>query len=192
VLELGIDQGKEVQFQIDQANDPRESGTETLIDAVSWFGQPTIEGRDKSEPTVWAIHSISPSGYDDVRFEKMVEGMLEHNIGLICCPSAALSMRQLRPMISPIHNSIARVLEMAEAGVRVRVGTDNICDIYIPNSDGNMLTEMKVLGTAVRFYVTNILAKWGAGIPLNEMDRDSIKKALDADQSAFADLKLGK
>jgi cytosine/creatinine deaminase len=186
ILALGIEMGKEVHFQVDQANDPRESGTETLIEAAEWFGTPKVAAAPEGDPTLWAIHSISPSGYDDARFHKMIDGLLENNIGVICCPSAALSMRQLRPIKTHTHNSIARVLDLLEAGVRVKIGTDNIADIYVPNGDGNVLTEIKALGNAVRFYITNVMAKVGAGQVLNNMDREMVKKALDADRDVFA------
>jgi hypothetical protein len=45
----------------------------------------------------------------------MVDKLLKNNIGIITCPSAAISMRQLRPIKTYTHNSIARVLEMLEA-----------------------------------------------------------------------------
>ncbi len=94
-------------------------------------------------------------------------------------------MRQLRPIKSPTHNSIARVLEMLEAGVYMRVGTDNICDVFIPSSDGCILTEIKVLSNAIRFYIINVLAKLAAGEKLNEMDKEMIRRSLAADQEFF-------
>ncbi|MEE8414871.1 MAG: hypothetical protein V3S05_01220 [Desulfobacterales bacterium] len=183
ILLLGQELKKPVHFHVDQANDPKETGTETLIEAVEWIGAPEIEG--ESSPTVWAVHTISPSAYSDKRFTKLMDGLLKNNIGVICCPSAAISMRQLRPTKSPTHNSIARVLEMLEAGVYMRVGTDNICDVFIPSSDGCILTEIKVLSNAIRFYIINVLAKLAAGKKLNEMDKEMIRRSLAADQEFF-------
>lgn len=85
-----------------------------------------------SEPLVWLVHVISPSTYDESRFHALIEGLLDRNVGVICCPSAAISMRQVRPFSAPTHNSIARVLEMLAAGVQVRIGSDNVCDITSP------------------------------------------------------------
>src|SRR3990172_1375280 len=187
LLQLGIELHKEVHLQVDQANDPREKGTETIIQAVRWLGSPKIDNNDNS-PTVWSIHAISPSGYDDKRFYEMVENLIKYNIGVICCPNAALSMRQLRPIVTPTHNSIARVLEMAEAGVRVKIGTDNICDVYIPSGDGSILTEVRTLSNAVRFYVPDIMAKLGAGKPLNETDKKTIRGTLHTDKESFVAL----
>lgn len=183
ILLLGQELKKPVHFHVDQANDPKETGTETLIEAVEWIGAPEIKG--SNSPTVWAIHVISPSSYDQKRFNKLVDGLLKNNIGVICCPSAALSMRQLRPVKSPIHNSMARILEMLEAGVEVRIGTDNICDVFVPSSDGCILTEIKILSNAIRFYIINVLAKLAAGKELNEMDKEMIRRSLAADQEFF-------
>jgi cytosine/adenosine deaminase-related metal-dependent hydrolase len=143
-----------------------------------------------NSPTVWAIHAISPSTYDQKRFKKLVDGLLKNNIGVICCPSAALSMRQLRPVKTPTHNSMARIMDMLEAGVEVQIGTDNICDVFVPSSDGCMLTEIKILSNTIRFYIINVLAKLAAGKKLNEMDKEMIRRSLIADQEYFRMYKL--
>lgn len=176
VLELGQELHKEIHFQIDQDNDPRQKETENLIEAIRWLGSPQIEGL--SEPTVWAVHVISPSCYPDNRFQRLLKGLLRYNIGVVCCPSAAASMMQRRPLTSPIHNSIARILEMMEVGVPVKIGTDNICDIFIPNGDGKVESEVWVAANLLRFYPTVVWAKVGAGIPLNDVDREIIRRAL--------------
>ena len=183
ILLLGQELKKPVHFHVDQANDPKETGTETLIEAVEWIGAPEIKGLNS--PTVWAIHVISPSNYDQKRFNRLVDGLLKQNIGVICCPSASLSMRQLRPIKSPIHNSMARILEMLDAGVEVKIGTDNICDVFVPSSDGCMLTEIKILSNAIRFYIMNVLAKLATGKKLNEMDKEMIRRSLAADKEFF-------
>ena len=185
VMELGCELQKEVQFHLDQANDPGERGTETLLEGLKWLDQPQIPCN--IGPTVWVIHMISPSAYTEERFAKLAQGLLKHNIGLIICPTAALSMRQLRPIDSPTHNSIARVLELIKLGVPIRLGTDNICDVFVPQSDGNMLTEIKVLGHAVRFAIPYVWAKLAAGVPLNRVDRANVGRVLYQDRKVFED-----
>lgn len=183
ILLLGQKLHKSVHIHVDQRNDPEENGTETLTRAIDWIGAPEIEGVD--EPTVWAIHSISPSCYSEKRFNRLIDSLLKHNIGIIVCPSAAISMRQLRPINTPIHNSIARVLEMLEAGVHIKLGTDNIGDVFVPSSDGCMLTEVKLLSHAIRFYIINVLAKLAAGKKLNRMDQEMVRRSLGADLEVF-------
>lgn len=186
ILELGRSLGKPIHFQVDQDNDPREEETEQLVQAVRWMGSPTVDG--ESGPTVWAVHAISPSCYDEGRFQRLIDNMLEHRIGVVSCPTAALSMFQLRPLSAPVHNSIARLLDMMAAGVPVRIGTDNICDIFIPNGDGSVLSEVWVAATALRFYHTMVWAKVGAGVDLNEGDREWIRQALQRARDGWGSL----
>ena len=184
ILELGKELGKPVHLQVDQDNDPREEETEQVIQAVRWLGSPHVPG--ESGPTVWAVHAISPSCYNEARFQRLLDDLLTYNIGVICCPTAALSMFQLRPILAPVHNSIARLLDIMTAGVPVRVGTDNICDIFIPNGDGSVHSEVWVAATALRFYHTMVWAKVGAAIPLNEGDKEWIRQALQRARDSWA------
>ncbi|MCC6323197.1 hypothetical protein IT400_00210 [Candidatus Nomurabacteria bacterium] len=68
------------------------------------------------------------------------------------CPTSALSMKQLDQHIAPIHNSIANIPEMIEAGVCVGLGVDNIADFYEPFVDGDMWTELRFLQESCRYY----------------------------------------
>jgi cytosine/creatinine deaminase len=186
VIKLGIELGKEVHLHVDQENYPFENGTETLIEAVKWLGSPVIV--NQNSPTVWAVHVISPSCYDENRFKRMLDGLKKYNIGVICCPRAAITMRQLRPIMSPTHNSIARILEMIKWEISVRLGSDNISDIFIPTGDGNMLWELPILADALRYYNTKLWAKLGCGEPLNDMDSELVSRALYQESVIFREL----
>lgn len=175
VLELSKEHGKMVHFHTDQRNDPRESGTEQVIEAVRRYGGPECS---REEPLLWVIHMVSPSTYEEPRFEALVEGLLECNIGLICCPSAAVGMRQLRPLNTPTYNSIPRVLELLAAGVKVRIASDNIADICSPSTTADLADELFVLSAALRFYNTDILARLAAGVDVTEEQRKLIREHL--------------
>jgi cytosine/adenosine deaminase-related metal-dependent hydrolase len=178
VLALARQHGKAVHVHTDQRNEPSESGTERLIDAVREFGAPESE---TGEPMIWAVHMISPSTYDEARFDSFVEGLIECNIGVICCPSAAIGMRQLRPIQTPTYNSIPRVLELLAAGVHVRLASDNIADICSPSTTGDLIDEVFVLSAALRFYHVGILAKLAAGQALDDNDRQVVQEHLEKD-----------
>jgi cytosine/adenosine deaminase-related metal-dependent hydrolase len=77
----------------------------------------------------------------------------------VVCPSAALAMRQLDEFTSPVHNSIANVPEMLEAGVVVGLGVDNVYDFYQPFVDADMWLEMRMLQEACRYYNYEDLVK---------------------------------
>jgi len=111
-----------------------------------------------------------------------------HNIGVISCPTAALSMRQLRPIQTPTHNSIARVLDMLEAEIPVRIGSDNIADVFLPSTTASLYDELLVLSNAIRFYNPDILGKLGSGSKLTDMDRELVNRVLEQDRKAFSDL----
>jgi cytosine/creatinine deaminase len=180
VLLLAQKLNKSIHVHVDQRNEPSESATERLITAVRKHGAPVSPD---GEPMVWAIHIISPSTYDDARFDALVSGMLECNIGLITCPSAALAMRQYRPIRTPTGNSIARALEMLAAGVQVRVGSDNIADICSPSTTADLIDEIFVMSAALRFYNPEILARVAAGQRLNETERFTVQEHLAKDKA---------
>ena len=63
-----------IHFHTDQRNEPSESGTEQVIDAIREFGGPPAEAGD---PKLWVVHMVSPSTYDEERFNRLAEGLLE-------------------------------------------------------------------------------------------------------------------
>jgi cytosine/adenosine deaminase-related metal-dependent hydrolase len=169
MLDLARRQGKMLHVHTDQRNEAGERGTERLIEVMRrQRGPASLDG----EPMVWAVHMISPTRYDDARHRRLVDGLLEYNIGVISCPSAALGMRQLRPIASPTDNSIPRILDLLTAGVHVRLGSDNVADICSPSTTADLLDEVFVLTAAIRYYEIGALARLAAG------------KRLDADQIA--------
>jgi len=178
MLLLGQRLGKPVHIHVDQRNDPADRGAELLLEAIKTVGAPLS---DSSEPMVWLVHVISPTTYTEARFRALLEGLAQHHIGVICCPSAALSMRQLRPQKTPTGNSIARVLEMLAVGIDVRLGSDNIADICLPAGTANLLDEVFVLANALRFYDISILSKLAAGVRLGNMDREQLVRHLEYD-----------
>lgn len=175
--------GKAIHIHVDQANHCHENGGEIVLDLVRRLG---LAGAPGAEPYIWLIHLISPSTYDEARFERLAAGLSKHRIGVICCPSAAISMRQYRPILSPTHNSIARVLELLLAGVHVRIASDNICDITSPMGTADLLDEVFVLANTLRFYDQDVLAKIAAGHPLDTTDIDRLRVHLDEDRAATA------
>jgi len=174
---------KPLHVHTDQRNEPSESGTEQLIEAVRQVGAPKSED---GTPMVWAVHLISPSTYDEARFNKMVEGMVECNIGLITCPSAAIGMRMYRPLMTPTYNSIPRILEMLAAGVHVCMGSDNIADICSPSTTADLVDEVFVLSAALRFYQPQILARLAAGKQLTDTQRQYVKDHIAKNEAEIA------
>lgn len=183
VVELACKLGKEVHLHLDQANDPNENGTEILLEGLDWVDQPKISNHEG--PTVWVVHMISPTGYSEERFYKLLQLLLKFNVGVLFCPQAGVSMRQLRPVLSPTHSSMARVLELGKMRVPMQAGSDNICDMYVAGCSGDMLTETIVGGHAIRFAHPHVWAKIMAGVPLNDIDRTALGSTIYQDSKVF-------
>jgi cytosine/adenosine deaminase-related metal-dependent hydrolase len=181
ILLLSMKTNKPIHIHADQKNFPLEDGSERIIKVMKDVGMKSPF--TQYEPTVWLVHVISPSTYPEPRFQQLIESFVEHNVGVICCPSAAISMRQIREIMSPTFNSIARVLELLAAGVHVRIGSDNICDITSPAGTPDLVDEIFVLCNAVRFYDLDILAKLGAGKPLSAEETARIREHLERDKA---------
>lgn len=183
VLELSQELGKMVHFHTDQRFEASECGTELLVEAVRRYGAPASKD---GEPMLWAVHVVSPSTYDEARFAKLADDMSELNIGVIACPSAALGMRMLRPLMTPTGNCIPRVLELISRGVFVRLGSDNIADICSPSTGPDLVEEVFVLSAAIRFYQPELLAKLACGIPLHAGDRAIVTEHLRKNEAEIS------
>ena len=131
-----------MHVHIDQENNPDEHDTDLLCKKTIEYG---LEGK------VVAIHAVSVAAQQLSKRREIYKLMKEAGIIVVCCPSAAISMKQL-PKQSVLHNSIVPVPQLLEAGIPVALGVDNIADIYQPLIDGDMYTELRVLAEATRFY----------------------------------------
>jgi len=176
VLELAQRENKLVHVHTDQRHESSEEGTERLIEAIQKYGAP--RSRD-GEPLVWAVHMLSPTTYPEERFQRLARSLTECNVGVICCPSAALGMRQLRPLMTPTYNSIPRLLELLSAGVHVRIGSDNIADMCSPSTTADLTDEVFVLSAALRFYNVDVLARIAAGQRLSDAEVDYVRGHLE-------------
>jgi cytosine/adenosine deaminase-related metal-dependent hydrolase len=142
--------GKDIDVHIDQENNPEEKDTEWFVDKVVENG---MEGR------VTLVHSISVACQREEDRKRIYSKIADAGLNVTCCPKAAISMKQHKDKLAPIHNSIAQVDELLEAGINVSVGTDNISDIFVPEDNGDLFEEILMLASAVRFYDIEKLAE---------------------------------
>lgn len=134
--------GKMVHVHIDQENNPNEHDTELLARKTMEYG---LAGK------VVAVHAISVAAQPKKEREELYPLMKEAGLVVVCCPSAALSMKML-PVVGEFHNSMTPVSELISHGIPVALGIDNISDMYQPLVDGDMYTELRMLSEANRFY----------------------------------------
>ena len=142
ILELAKKLGKPVDVHVDQENNPNENETELLAVKTIEHG---MQGK------VYGVHGISVAAKGEREQDRIIDKLVEADLGIIICPSAALSMKQLA-MAAPLHNSIAPYPKLRAAGVRCYLGVDNVHDLFMPMVDGDLWTECRMLMEACRFY----------------------------------------
>jgi cytosine/adenosine deaminase-related metal-dependent hydrolase len=142
VMGIAKDLGIDMDIHVDQENNPDEHDSELLIRKVAEHG---LQGR------VTAIHAISVGAQPPAAQDRIADSFRDLGIAVTVCPAAALSMKQLDRQ-ALLHNSIAPVVRLRERGVTVRIGVDNIADLFMPLTDGDMWFECRVLMEACRFY----------------------------------------
>jgi cytosine deaminase len=135
--------GKTVDVHIDQNNDPDERDSEMLAKAVIEHG---MQGR------VNAVHCCSLAAQPDDYIKEVAKLIKEADMSVIVCPRAMIDNQQPRHKTSPVHNSLAPVPQLIEAGINVCLGVDNVYDYFCPFIDGNLLTELLFLIEACRYY----------------------------------------
>ena len=151
---------KDVEAHLDQCNIPTETETELFCDMVEKYGR---QGRSR------AIHCVSLACHPIEYQHTIAKRLNELDIGVIVCPSAAISMRQHNEYSAPIHNSIAPVKVLMDEGVNIGLGVDNVEDIFMPFCDGSLPFELRLLAEAERMYDPEVLR----GIACNEMGFDN-------------------
>jgi len=143
LFQIAKNLNKPIHVHIDQENNPNERDTEKLVNATIKHG---YQGR------VVAVHAISTSAQPMEYRKDLYKKMADAGMAVAVCPGAALGMRQLDQYQANVHNSIANVPEMLEAGITVGLGVDNVYDFYQPFIDGDMWVELRMLMEACRFY----------------------------------------
>lgn len=141
---------KDVEVHTDQQNIPEEKETEMVCDFVDKYGW---HGKTR------AIHCISLACQPIEYQIEIAKRLASLNIGVICCPSAAIGMTQHSEYNSPIHNSIAPVRILKENGVRVSLGVDNVEDVFVPFCDADLLFEIRLLAESTRIYDIDMLTE---------------------------------
>lgn len=150
LLSVAKNLDKDLDIHIDQENNPDEKDTEWFLDKIK---EHEMEGR------VTLVHCISVACQPEQDRQRIYKKLIDTGTNVTVCPTAAVSMKQLREKYAPVHNSIAPVVEMLNAGVNVSIGTDNISDIFVPECNGELMEEILMLASTERFYDIKRLAE---------------------------------
>ena len=134
-------QGKMVHAHIDQFNSVTERETEQLAEKTIEHG---MQGK------VVAIHCISIAAHKAEYRQALYDKMRKAELMVIACPFAWIdSPRYEEPV--PFHNALTPVDELADAGITVALGSDNISDHIKPFSLGDMWQELELLISGCRY-----------------------------------------
>ena len=76
---------------------------------------------------------------------------LDAGLNFVSCPTAWIDHRR-NETLTVGHNAVTPIDEMVPIGLTVAIGSDNICDVYKPFSDGDMMTELRFLLESTHFY----------------------------------------
>lgn len=139
----------DIYFHIDQENNPQSQQTNILLSFISENFK-----NSKLNNNIRLVHVLSPSSYSETDFEKHIDKLKEFKdkISIIVCPIATLSNEQNRDICSPTHNSIARVLDYYNKGIKINIGIDNVEDMFIPFNTYNIIDQVFVMANAIRYY----------------------------------------
>ena len=160
VFDVALELDKDVEAHVDQCNVPFEKETELFCDYVEKYKH---HGRCR------AIHCVSLACHPKEYQHKIAKRLRALDIGVIICPSAAVSMTQHGEYTTPTHNSIAPVRVLVEEGVNIGLGVDNVKDIFMPFCDGDLQFELRLLAEAERIYDPDVL-EWIATNPMGFSD----------------------
>lgn len=141
------DLNKKLHVHVDQLNRASEDETSLVLDMISNYG---LEGK------VVGVHGISIASKPKTKREEIYLKCKDKGMSFIACPSAWIDHRRSEEL-QPWHNATTPVEEMLYHNINVGLGTDNICDIYKPFSDGNMMTELKFILESCHIYDYNKL-----------------------------------
>ena len=142
LMRMAKENGQRVHVHVDQLNSAEEKETELLARKTIEHG---LEGM------VTAVHSISLAAHPKWYRNEVYKMALDADLSFVSCPTAWIDHRR-NDELSVNHNAITPVDEMVPRGITVAIGSDNICDVYKPFSDGDMMTELRFLLEATHFY----------------------------------------
>ena len=103
------------------------------------------------------VHAAALSAQPPAERRRVAALLAEADVSVVVCPRSAIGMASLDHP-SHLHNCIAPLKDLLAEGVLVGLGTDNINDVFVPFSDGDLLKELDFLAEATRFYELDTLA----------------------------------
>jgi len=129
VLALARELGVRADLHVDETTDPSALRLERVADETLALG---LEGR------VSASHCCSLASVPDAAARRTIEKVAAAGITVIAQPALNLYLQD-RGDRTPRARGVTLVRELLDAGVEVRFGSDNVCDVFYPYGDADPL-----------------------------------------------------
>ncbi len=138
LLDLAERADLSVDIHLDEHLEPGKMLTGLVADAVI---ARRLQGR------VTLSHLCVLAALEDKAAAALIDKLARAEIGVVALPETNLFLQE-RGRTTPVRRGITRVRELLTAGVKVRLGTDNICDWFFPFGDGDMLETARMAAIA--------------------------------------------
>ncbi len=129
VLALARELGVRADLHVDETTDPSALRLELVADETLALG---LEGR------VSASHCCSLASVSDAAARRTIGKVAAAGITVIAQPALNLYLQD-RGDGTPRTRGVTLVRELLDAGVKVRFGSDNVCDVFYPYGDADPL-----------------------------------------------------
>jgi cytosine deaminase len=130
VFQLAETHGLELDFHVDETDDPEARGLRRIAELALERGFPR---------QIVCGHACSLSLQPDAEASETMELVRRAGIGVVSLPANNLYLQDRRPGRTPTWRGVTRVRELREAGVRVAIGGDNCRDAFYPFGDQDMI-----------------------------------------------------
>jgi cytosine deaminase len=138
LLDLAAELGLPADVHVDEASAPESFALEALADAALARG---LEGR------VTASHACALAAVDGETARRTIAKLAQARITVVALPALNLFL-QGRGDATPRVRGLTLVRELLAAGVPVRFGSDNVCDVFYPYGDADPLEAAWLVGLA--------------------------------------------
>ena len=149
LMELAGEYDVAVDVHQDEHLSPDKVSCERLADAVIGAGR---QGK------LSLSHGCALSVLEATARNRIIEKLLQARIEVIVLPTTNLYLQD-RQRGTPLRRGLTCVHEMLDAGIEVRIATDNVCDAFYPYGDADLLDTLYVGMLGAQVDATTALVK---------------------------------
>ncbi len=149
VLELAVEQDAAIDLHQDEHLEAERASIEYLADATCANG---CQGR------VTLSHGCVLSVLEAGTRNRLLEKLAQASIEVVVLPTTNLYLQDRRQG-APLRRGLACVHELLAAGVAVRIASDNVCDVFYPYGDADLLDAGYIAMLAAQLDATDDLVK---------------------------------